>query len=314
MGKRILFSLSLIIICFCSVSAQSEANPTTKSFPSKPVTVVTPKGATTPKSVTQTPPSVKTTTKTTVNTKPPVVAGKGLTEAKTAKTTTTAAEKTTAKTAKAAPVKAKTTVSTKKSKAKATTKTAAKTTVKAKTPTAVTTTKAKTATPATTVQTKSVPTQYAVNAVKTAPKAAVLTTPAAAPMSFSKEMLAAVNALRKTGTTCGSEKMPPVKPLVWSAQLESAAVVHVADMDEHDHFSHAGTDGTLPDDRIKTAGYEWARVGENIGQGYKDVSAAIKGWKASTNHCKQMMSADIINIGAAKKGKYWCQTFASPIE
>lgn len=311
MGKRILFSLSLIIICFGSVSAQSDANPTTKPFPTKPVTVVTPKGVTTPKSVTQAPPSVKTTAKTTVNTKPPVVAGKGLTEAK---TTTTAAAKTTAKTVKAAPVKAKTTVSTKKSKAKATTKTAAKTTVKAKTPAAVTTTKAKIPTPATTVQTKSVPTQYTTNAVKTAPKVAVLTTPAAAPMSFSKEMLSAVNALRKTGTTCGSEKMPPVKPLVWSAQLESAAVVHVADMDEHDHFSHAGTDGTLPDDRIKTAGYEWARVGENIGQGYKDVSAAMKGWKASTNHCKQMMSADIINIGAAKKGKYWCQTFASPVE
>lgn len=313
MGKRILFSLSLLIICFGSVSAQTDANPTTKPFPTKPVTVVTPKGVTTPKSVTQAPPSVKTTAKTTVNTKPPVVAGKGLTEAKTAKTTTTAAAKTTAKTVKAAPVKAKTTVSTKKSKAKTTTKTAAKTTVKAKTPAAVTT-KANTPTPATTVQTKSVPTQYTTNAVKTAPKAAVVTTPTAAPMSFSKEMLAAVNALRKTGTTCGSEKMPPVKPLVWSAQLENAAVVHVADMDANDHFSHAGTNGTLPDDRIKTAGYEWARVGENIGQGYKDVSAAMKGWKASTNHCKQMMSADIINIGAAKKGKYWCQTFASPLE
>lgn len=308
MGKRILFSLNLIIICFCTVSAQSDANPTTKPFPTKPVTVVTPKGPTTTKTVAQ-PPSVKKTE----NVKPPVVAGKGLTTTKTTKVDAK-------KTVKATPVKAKTATSSKNSKAKtavkapvkAKTATVAKAPVKAKTP-VVASTKIKTAAPTAAVQTKSVPTQYATTAVKTAPKV-VAVPPTVAPMSFSKEMLAAVNALRKSGTTCGGEKMPPVKPLVWSAELENAAVVHVADMDANDHFSHAGTNGTLPDDRIKEAGYEWGRVGENIGQGYKDVSAAMKGWKTSANHCKQMMNADIINIGAAKKGKYWCQTFASPVE
>lgn len=320
MGKQILVSLNLILICFCAASAQSDVSPTTKSFPTKPVTVVTPKGVTTTKAVAQTPPSVKTTT----NVKPPVVAGKGLTTTKAATQTPTtkaaapkAPEKTTAKAvAKApekAPIKGKTAVAAKTTKHKATAKTAVKATTKAKTPATATTVKAKSAA-ATTVQTKSVPPQYSTNVVKTAPKAAALTPQTAVPMSFNKEMLSAVNALRKSGTTCGGEKMPPVKPLVWSAQLENAAIVHAADMDANDHFSHAGTNGTLPDDRIKSAGYEWARVSENIGQGYKDVSAAIKGWKESPNHCKQMMSADMTNIGAAKKGKYWCQTFASPLD
>lgn len=324
MGKRILVSLNLILICFCTVSAQSDATPTTKPFPSKPVTVVTPKGVTTTKTAAQPTPSVKTT----ANVKPPIVAGKGLTTTKAATQTPTAKVapktpvKTTAKAATKPPVKGKTAVAATKSKGKTTTKTAVKTPTKAKIPTAATTVKAKTpaaATPvkakptaATTVQTKSVPIQYSTNVVKTAPKAAVVIPQT--PMSFTKEMLTAVNALRKSGTTCGGEKMLPVKPLVWNAQLENAATVHVADMDANDHFSHAGTNGTLPDDRIKEAGYEWARVGENIGQGYKNVSAAIKGWKESPNHCKQMMNADMINIGAAKKGKYWCQTFASPLD
>ncbi len=136
----------------------------------------------------------------------------------------------------------------------------------------------------------------------------------ALPVSFNNQMLAAVNALRKSGVNCGGEMMPPVKPLVWNSKLEKASVIHVADMDKNDHFSHVGTDGSLPDDRIKATGYEWAQVGENIGRGYKDVAAAVKGWKESANHCKQMMSAEVTQIGAAQKGSYWCQAFATPLE
>ena len=135
----------------------------------------------------------------------------------------------------------------------------------------------------------------------------------ALPVNFNNQMLSAVNALRKSGVNCGSEMMPPVKPLVWSSKLEKASVIHAIDMDKNNHFSHVGTDGSLPDDRIKAAGYEWAQVGENIGRGYKDVAAAIKGWKESANHCKQMMSAEVTQIGAAQKGSYWCQAFAISI-
>lgn len=136
----------------------------------------------------------------------------------------------------------------------------------------------------------------------------------ALPVSINSQMLVEINALRKSGVNCGNEMMPPVKPLVWNSKLEKAAVIHVNDMDKNDQFSHVGTDGSLPDDRIKAAGYEWAQVGENIGRGYKDVAAAIKGWKESASHCKQMMSADVTEIGAAKKGSYWCQAFATPLK
>ena len=136
----------------------------------------------------------------------------------------------------------------------------------------------------------------------------------ALPANFNNQMLAAVNELRKSGVNCGGEMMPPVKPLVWSSKLEKASVIHAIDMDKNDHFSHVGTNGSLPDDRIKAAGYEWAQVGENIGRGYKDIAAAIKGWKESANHCKQMMSPEVTQIGAAQKGRYWCQAFAKPLD
>lgn len=133
-------------------------------------------------------------------------------------------------------------------------------------------------------------------------------------LNFNSQMLTAVNAMRIRGYNCGGEMMPAVQPLVWNTKLEKAAIVHVADMDRNNNFSHAGTDGSLPDDRIKAAGYEWERVGENIGRGYKDVASAVIGWKESVNHCKQMMSPEVTQFGAAKKGNYWCQTFAKPLQ
>lgn len=132
--------------------------------------------------------------------------------------------------------------------------------------------------------------------------------------SFNSEMLVAVNQLRVSGTTCGGESMPPVKPLVWNTKLEKAAVAHTAYMNETNNFSHQGKNGSWPEDRIKAIGYEYDRVGENIGKGYKDIPAAITGWKESTGHCKQMMSAEVTEIGAAKVGPYWCQKYGKPFE
>ena len=299
MSKR-LFSIFMLLVCgIVSVSAQAKS-PKKYIFD-----------------------TVKTTAATkTVTAQKPVVTAKSVT---TTKTTTVQKPVVTAKSATATKTTAKTTPSV-KTAAKATTVTKAKpkaktTATKAK---VTTTTKAKTATTAktTTTASKSVPKSYEtvkkpaakVTDKVTAKGTGLIPQSSALPISFNNQMLAEINALRKSGTTCGGEKMPPVKALVWNAQLEKAAVVHVADMDANDHFSHAGMDGTMPDDRIKSAGYEWERVGENIGQGYKDVSAAMKGWKESTNHCKQMMSAEVTEMGAAKKGKYWCQTFAKPLE
>ena len=143
-------------------------------------------------------------------------------------------------------------------------------------------------------------------------KTATTNSKAASNSGFNSQMLEAVNQLRASGTTCGGETMPPVKPLVWNEKLEKASVAHTVYMSETDNFSHQGKNGSWPEDRIKAAGYEYDRVGENIGKGYKDIPAAITGWKESTGHCKQMMSADVTEMGAAKVGPYWCQKYGKP--
>ncbi|MBL7816337.1 MAG: hypothetical protein JNL70_15055 [Saprospiraceae bacterium] len=249
----------------------------------------------------------KTVTKDTVKTQKAVAKTTAKSSSATAKITTKSATQTKS-TAKAP---AKTVV---KGKTATKSKTVAKTTAKASVQKTPSVTPAK---KAVVVQSKSVPPSYSTIKKPTAPviaKGEGLKPQTSVPVSIPKQILMEVNTLRKSGTMCGTEKMLPVKALVWNDKLEKAAILHVDDMDKTDRFSHAGSDGSLPDDRIKTAGYEWERVGENIGQGYKNVAAAIKGWKESANHCKQMMNPDITEMGAAQKGKYWVQTFAKPLE
>ncbi|MDZ7877537.1 MAG: CAP domain-containing protein [Saprospiraceae bacterium] len=129
------------------------------------------------------------------------------------------------------------------------------------------------------------------------------------PSDFRASMLAAVNKLRANGCRCGGRTMPPVPPLRWNSQLEAAAIRHATDMSSNGHFDHIGTDNSAFDDRITASGYKWMEIGENIAFGYEAISTTMKGWLDSESHCKQMMSAKVDEMGAAKSGKYWVQEF-----
>jgi uncharacterized protein YkwD len=144
------------------------------------------------------------------------------------------------------------------------------------------------------------------------PRPTTTTTPALQkvdPADFRAAMLAAVNKLRASGCRCGGKFMPSVPPLRWNSQLEAAAIRHAMDMSSHGHFDHVGTDNSEFDDRITASGYKWMEIGENIAVGYDLIPATIKGWLDSDSHCKQMMSAKVDEMGAAKSGKYWVQEF-----
>lgn len=129
---------------------------------------------------------------------------------------------------------------------------------------------------------------------------------------FATAMLNAVNAWRTSGCTCGSTEMPPVNPLTWNAQLEEAAQVHAKDMNSNEHFSHTGTDGSSAGQRITATGYRWRTWGENIAVGYRDIASVVDGWQKSEGHCKNMMSNNFTEMGAAEEGSYWVQVFARP--
>lgn len=130
--------------------------------------------------------------------------------------------------------------------------------------------------------------------------------------NFKTDMLAYVNALRTKGCKCNGVQMPIVPALKWNTLLEAAALRHAKDMSATNTFSHTGSDGSTMSGRITATGYKWMALAENIASGYPNLLGVINGWVSSAGHCKNMMSANFTELGAAKVGTYWVQDFGKP--
>ncbi|MEU2075190.1 CAP domain-containing protein [Streptomyces sp. NPDC013489] len=66
--------------------------------------------------------------------------------------------------------------------------------------------------------------------------------------------------------------------LTVDADLTEAAQDYTDDMAATGNFSHTGTDGPQPQDRIEAAGYVWSRSGETIAEGQADAAAVMDAW------------------------------------
>lgn len=133
-----------------------------------------------------------------------------------------------------------------------------------------------------------------------------------APTDFQEKLLLEVNQLRVSGCKCGETWMPPVPPLKWNTVLERASQRQADDMFQHKRMSHVGSDGTDIAIRVTEAGYDWEAVGENIAHGYETEAAVVAAWQKSPAHCKNMMKAYYTDMGVARSGNFWAQTFAKP--
>ena len=127
--------------------------------------------------------------------------------------------------------------------------------------------------------------------------------------NFQTDMLVYVNTLRTKGCKCDGLQMPLVAALKWNTLLENAAKRHANDMLKNNFFDHTGSDGSTLSKRATDAGYLWSALGENIAKGYTSVPTVIDGWVKSSGHCKNMMSANFTELGAANIGVYWVQDF-----
>ena len=132
------------------------------------------------------------------------------------------------------------------------------------------------------------------------PRQAVVTQTTTLTQDQERELLTRVNNARINGRYCGSRYYKPISPVAWNALLENAAQRHSNDMANNNFFSHYGSDGSSPWDRIREAGYPMLSGGENIAAGYSSVRSAIKGWLKSPGHCANIMSPYFREIGAAK--------------
>ena len=104
---------------------------------------------------------------------------------------------------------------------------------------------------------------------------------------------------------CGADPYDAAPPVAWNDTLAMAAFLHSEDMAINQFFSHTGSDGSAPGERITREGYDWRTYGENIAVGYPTVFDVMQGWLGSEGHCRNIMTPDFAEIGAAfAEGKY----------
>lgn len=149
---------------------------------------------------------------------------------------------------------------------------------------------------------------------------------------FAQTSLRLVNEVRSNGATCpikdangnitATENMPAVGNLTWNEQLCMAALNHSKEMAAFDNYSHTGVNQSNPGTRITAQGYSWQAWAENIAAAQPDAQAAFNAWMNSTGHCKNIMSVDMEEFGAAfatpidniaEHSSYWTQKFANPL-
>jgi uncharacterized protein YkwD len=85
-------------------------------------------------------------------------------------------------------------------------------------------------------------------------------------------------------------------------ELIAAAQRHSDDMAAHSWFSHTGTDGSDPFQRMREAGYSYTTAAENIYMGttgYYGPEDAFNGWWNSPGHHDNMMNPAFVHVGLA---------------
>lgn len=143
----------------------------------------------------------------------------------------------------------------------------------------------------------------------------LITKPAAAALHpFEQEVVNLVNGERAQAG-CG--------PLTPNAKLTAAARGHSQDMANNDFFSHTGSNGSSPGDRVDAQGYNWSTWGENIAAGYSSPAAVMNGWMNSSGHRQNILNCNYTEIGvgyifnandtgSVNYRHYWTQVFGRP--
>lgn len=123
-----------------------------------------------------------------------------------------------------------------------------------------------------------------------------------------------LRSLRATGFTCpGGRSFPPNNgEFLLDCRAWRAARAHAEDMANRRYFSHVSPEGKNPCDRSSLF------CSENIAAGQATPQAALDAWKASANHCPNMMDPKLNRIGVGYANRpgspyvhYWVQQMGS---
>jgi len=124
-----------------------------------------------------------------------------------------------------------------------------------------------------------------------------------------RQILALVNEDRRR-SGCGGISL--------DRRLSDAAGEHAADMARRDYFAHESPDGEGSGDRMRAAGYDWRRYGENIARGADSPRDVVDSWMRSPEHRANILDCRLhqMGVGLAIAGDhtaYWVQDFATPM-
>ncbi|KXN66357.1 hypothetical protein CONCODRAFT_73719 [Conidiobolus coronatus NRRL 28638] len=103
-----------------------------------------------------------------------------------------------------------------------------------------------------------------------------------------------------------------LRPLKLHRGLIKAATLHSRDMSAHNNMDHRGSDGTMPDERMRRLGIKYMRMGENVARGQRNTRQVMHDWMKSPGHRENIMNHDFTHIGLSfiSKGRFWSQEFA----
>jgi hypothetical protein len=81
------------------------------------------------------------------------------------------------------------------------------------------------------------------------------------------------------------------------SRLHDAARGHSQDMASNNFFSHTGSGGTSPGDRIAAGGYAATAWGENIAAGFPTAESVVTAWLNSPGHRDNMRNGIFTDAG-----------------
>ena len=87
-------------------------------------------------------------------------------------------------------------------------------------------------------------------------------------------------------------------PVTVDPALNAIAKAHAMEMARKTKVGHDVGSGSL-DARAKAAGYNYARISENVAGGYQTLAEAFSGWRDSPPHRANMLANNVTKLGIA---------------
>lgn len=148
-----------------------------------------------------------------------------------------------------------------------------------------------------------------------------------------RDMLASINAVRKSGGICtttngGTKTYKDIPPIQFEGHLHKSATTYVKWMQDHNYkFTESPedhlADKNTPLERMLTAGYRPAKraiFAEALEGGAPDAKELIAAWESSPSHCATLFDANLTWGSIARSesstsntgnGYYWVMNLAS---